>query len=223
MNFCLQNTGHASREQLAIINCKEPYRFAKSCDPAEIPIGDISFCESVFGDQPLGKNFYPSFLQDYFKREIHLTSIDEPVYLSQVFRLIEGNIFIKSAEVWKSNARVWSRHEYFDDCGLYWISEVVNFINEWRYYVANGKLITTGWYLGQDEDKVAPDLNINWPEGFSGAVDFGELDNGEIALVECHAPFACGWYGEDPSLYVEWQKDAWKHSLFWKVNNDRTR
>jgi hypothetical protein len=38
-------------------------------------------------------------------------------------------------------------------------------------------------------------------------------------LVECHAPFACGWYGDDPCLYAEWQRIAWQHSDWWKARN----
>jgi hypothetical protein len=90
-------------------------------------------------------------------------------------------------------------------------------VNEWRYYVANGDVVTTGWYRGEDEDKPAPELPVEWPEGFSGAVDFGELEDGHLALVEAHAPFACGWYGERHEDYARWQLEAWKCSEWWKT------
>jgi hypothetical protein len=53
-------------------------------------------------------------------------------------------------------------------------------------------------------------LNIDWPKGWCGAADFGRLSSGEIALVECHHPYACGWYGEDHSAYVIWVVEGWK-------------
>jgi hypothetical protein len=62
-------------------------------------------------------------------------------------------------------------------------SSVVKFTQEWRYYIANGKVLTTGWYDGDNEDEIAPELNVNYPSGYCGAVDFGRLETGEIALV----------------------------------------
>ncbi|MFM7012647.1 MAG: ATP-grasp domain-containing protein, partial [Betaproteobacteria bacterium] len=98
--------------------------------------------------------------------------------------------------------------------GLWWVSDVVRFENEWRYYVADGDVVAVGWYDGTDEDLPPPPLNVDWPSGFSGAVDFG-LVTGEMTLVEAHAPFACGWYGDDPELFVLWQTIAWEHRDFW--------
>ena len=104
--------------------------------------------------------------------------------------------------------------------GDYWCSEVVKFVNEWRYYVAAGEVVTTGWYDGEDENKPAPELPVDWPSNFSGAVDFGELEDGTIALVECHAPFACGWYGEDGEHYVRWLIDSRACREWWWMGLD---
>ena len=215
--FCIQAQGTCSREQIAIIQaCRvtgDTYRFAQTCGPDEIPIGDVPFCEAVFGKQPEFKNFYPGFLNQYTERTI-IHGISSDFVNNHPF-------FLKSATEWKSEwtSRVFVPGEAWPQ-GTIYISDAVTFTNEWRYYVANGELITSGWYQGNDErndDLAAPELDIDWPAGFSGAVDFGTLDDGRIALVEAHAPFACGWYGDDPVLYLQWQKTAWEHADFWKA------
>lgn len=81
--------------------------------------------------------------------------------------------------------------------------------------MADGDLITTGWYDGNDENEDAPMVGAMWPKGFSGAVDFGRLIDGRIALVECHAPFACGWYGDDHKDYALWLAIGWETRDWW--------
>lgn len=121
------------------------------------------------------------------------------------------DVFVKSAVGYKDwPAKIIKKGEKLPD-GKLMISEVVNFVQEWRYYVANGKVLTTGWYDGPDEDEPAPDLNIKWPQYFCGAVDFGRLSTGEIALVESQDPFACGWYGDDHKAYIEWLVKGWEY------------
>lgn len=70
-----------------------------------------------------------------------------------------------------------------------------------------------GWYSGVDEEDCprAPELGIDFPIGFCGAVDFGILSTGELALVECHPPYACGWYGMDNQLYIDWLVSGWEY------------
>jgi hypothetical protein len=91
------------------------------------------------------------------------------------------------------------------------VSSPVKFTQEWRYYVYAGRIVTSGWYDGDNEEEPAPKLNIKWPVNFCGAVDFGRVD-GRIQLVESHEPFACGWYGEssDNCKYTWWQYCSWQ-------------
>lgn len=44
-----------------------------------------------------------------------------------------------------------------------------------------------------------------------------KYENGRLELVEAHAPFACGWYGDDPSLYALWQIVAWENRQHWLI------
>lgn len=76
----------------------------------------------------------------------------------------------------------------------------------------DGKAVAAKWYSGAVEGP-APSLDIAWPSDFCGAVDFGSLTSGEIALVEANPPYACGWYGtlDEYRVYAEWIVAGWKY------------
>lgn len=218
--FCIEK-GNNSREQLAIINGARKlgidHTTAKVCPIGMIPIGTVQFCEAVFGSQPEVKDFFPMFLRGRFLwREMEM--VQNPI--------LGERMFYKKATEWKSNdpSAVYSsefERESLD--GLYWVSEVVNFVQEWRYYVARGELVATGWYDGFNEDEPAPELDIDWPKGFSAAVDFGRLDNGNMELVEAHAPYACGHYCERHEDYALWQYMAWNSRDYWTERQKNER
>lgn len=209
--FCIQMSDNLTREKKSIINASESmgvdYVFGYVCPENAIPIGSIEFCEGSFGKQPLCKEFYPKFLSRFISRNIEV--VNGPYKCRRP-------AFVKCAARWKStiSAGIYETGQTIPK-GSFYVSDVVKFTNEWRYYVADGEVVTSGWYDGEDEDCPAPELNINWPNHFSGAVDFGTLDDGRLELVEAHAPFACGWYGDDHSLYLLWQMIAWQHRDYW--------
>lgn len=215
--FVIQR-GNSSREQIAIINGSRKlgltWHTSDYCPSDGIPIGDVPFCESVFGRQPHLKNFFPNFISArYLSRDIRL--VDNPA--------VTRPQFYKCATEWKSASESGVRctvDSSMQLCGQWYVSDVVTFTQEWRYYVADGELVTTGWYSGDNEDEPAPELDIAWPGGFSGAVDFGRLDNGRIELVEAHAPFACGWYGDRHEDYALWQYMAWQNRQDWIEYDD---
>lgn len=170
----------------------------------EIPVGSVEFVEDCLKKR-FKPNYYPLFLEDYFKREIwDIESLSE---------IEDGeSLFIKPADRHKRfDARIVSGYEKYEpnfyswQTGPYWASEIRHFKNEWRYYVADGKLLAAYWYLGEDDDAPPPEINIKWPKNFCGAVDFGESRD-EIVLVENNLPYACGWYGgyDDGEIYGEW-------------------
>lgn len=174
-------------------------------DPAElnIPVGSVDFCEKFLGYSPK-PDFYPESLHSWMKRG----------YGWMKFGNVAGqDWFVKSAERYKAYpARIVRRGEKYPEGELVF-SGIVQFTQEWRYYVADGCVLETGWYAGPDDNEPAPDLRIDWPKGFCGAVDFGRLANGVIALVESHHPFGCGWYGDDSAAYVMWLVEGWKYML----------
>lgn len=165
-----------------------------------VPSGTVAWVSEVFG-RVVKPDYYPSFLSSWLKRNVWLT-YEWPL----------ETVFVKPARQHKLfNGGVSTKiKRQKDKKGPFWCSDIVHFKNEWRYYVSYGKVLTAEWYLGKDENKAAPTLNIAWPENWCGAADFGELDNGDIALVEANAPFACGWYGKQNLLYAQFITEGWK-------------
>lgn len=194
MSFSISSNFNG-RETFAIVQTAKDlglsYKITKDPIEGTIPVGDIPYCEKLLGKDERVIDFFPEFLKDYRKRKIWLNS---------------GTGFIKHATQWKSDFK--SQVTNISPNFPFYCSEVVDFVSEWRYYVAEGDLICSGTYSG-DEDP--PDLKIKWIG--SGAFDFGRLSNGEVALVEAHAPFACGWYGENHIDYTYWQYYAWNDFL----------
>lgn len=207
MIFSIQpNSG---RESFAIMNnavkLGSDFQISKECLPDSIPIGSVEYCESILDPKDQIRNFYPDFLKEYLGRKVELVELKDQIFKDKFFKL---------ATKWKADfkSQVISESSNLPQ-GFYYVSDIVKFVQEWRYYVLNGKLITTGWYDGHDEDEPAPELKIEYPANFSGAVDFGRTDDGKVLLVECHAPYACGWYGEDNYDYAYWIFNAYPSYL----------
>lgn len=217
MKFCLQS-GESSREKIAIFSAapKLGYEFvtSKICIANCIPIGTVEYCESILPPRETPIDFYPEFLKEHRHREIGYSTFGGVEGYQKDSPIKRKRFFLKKANEWKSNfkSRIveWNEPIPYD---FYYYSEPIEFIQEWRYYIAGGVQITTGWYDGCDEDEPAPELGIKWPDTFNAAIDFGRLKDGKIALVESHAPFACGWYGDDHAEYVFWQYEAWKRYI----------
>jgi hypothetical protein len=171
-------------------------------EPGDVPIGSVEYCENVLGELGLSRpvpDFYPNWLADRLWRLITSFRVTRDDVT------LQGSAFLKSADGYK----VYPGKVYHDGHkiprGRHLMSSLAQFVQEWRYYVAGGQVVASGWYDGSDDNEPAPGLSITWPAGFCGAVDFGSLSTGEIALVECHHGYACGWYGDDPELFILWQ------------------
>jgi len=207
--FAIQYGYGRSREATAIaqycVMHDSKYRVFKNISDVHkdmIPIGSVEFCEGILG-KTIKPDNYPNFLKQYCHREVYESDVIPP----------NKKLFIKPSDRYKRFTGFISDGETNED-PPYWCSEIVNFVNEWRYYVSYGKVLTGEWYSG-DEINVpdAPELDVTFPEDYCGAVDFGVLDNGKIALVEAHHPFACGWYGKDYKIYADWITKGWEYIL----------
>ena len=195
--------GYKDRESYAVWLAAQElgltWTIAEAAIPGTIPIGTVEFCHPL-SDHPI--DFFPESLKRYLNRWHDFDN-------GGCF--LEGSYFVKDLNCWKTTfeTKLYPDGHYLEN-GNWFISEPVNMRNEWRYYVAEGDVITTGWYRGEDEEAEAP--KIEFPSDFSGAADFADVD-GKLELIECHAPFACGWYGEDHIDYVYWQYFAWNSTI----------
>ena len=214
MKFYIQS-GYDGKEIGALAFCYERDQLAYSAreeyKEGMVPVGTVEFVEQYIGVRT--PDYSPESLSSFFHRKI---------WLSESWP--KEKCFIKPAD----------RHKRFDAkilkslkrpvgygggiatgiyVGPYWCSEIVDFTDEWRYYVANGKVLAAYWYFGQEAEVDPPELDFAFPSSFCGAVDFGRLDSGEVALVENNLPYACGWYGpySEGKIYGEWLEEGFRH------------
>jgi hypothetical protein len=181
-----------------------PCSRAQAVPEGYIPVGTVEWFLKVTGWKIKPETF-PSFLSFWVKRKVWETD-EWP---------LGQRVFIKPLDKYKRfNGRLTDGSYRGKKKPPYLCSEIVTFIDEWRYYVSNGKVVYSAWYLGEtDEDKPAPELNIEWPSDYCGAVDFGMTTDKDIAIVEAHHPFACGWYGTltKYEIYGQWIVDGYEY------------
>lgn len=199
VNFVIQRSYH-DRGVLAVCSTR-PYRISPDLvlKPGEVPLGSVEWTERCLC-RSVAPDYLPTFLSDHLHRRVWTETswpLGKRCFIKPLYR----------HKAWK--AKVYSGRGYSGKKkGPYLCSEVVRFRNEYRYYVANGKVLSGWWYWGDSQDTEqrhegpnppdAPSLpEISWPQDYCGAVDFGELwDSGQLVLIEANAPFSCGWYGE---------------------------
>lgn len=171
------------------------------------PCGSVEWCLSLLGKQ-IVPDYYPNWLNEYLYRKVWYEEkfpLDKTCFIKPADSYKRFTGFVHKAGSYKKKKRN----------GRYWCSEVVEFVNEWRYYVADGTVLCGKWYWGDEVNTPdAPGLDIKIPEGYCGALDFGTLKDGRLALVEAQHPFACGWYGsglDDIELYLKWLENGWEY------------
>ena len=203
---------HCDKEESAILTyCilkRIPYKICNKVEDRPegfIPCGRVDWCDKFLPPERTVPDYYPYFLKGHLFRKIWKTDTWP----------MEAGIFVKPADRHKRYTGFISIGGYRKKKrGPHWCSEAVHFVNEWRYYVADGKILTGEWYSGDEVNTPdAPELNIKIPFDYCGALDFGMLTTGELALVEANSPYACGWYGKQNDLYVEWLVKGWKYMI----------
>lgn len=211
--FALQASlvrGRCAQEEKAILeHCilqKIPYKLCNRVEeiPAGyIPHGEVEWCEHFIPEERTIPNYYPEFLQQYLFRSVWRADswpLGSKVFIKPADRHKRFTGFVTSGGYRKKKK------------GPFCCSDIVAFTNEWRYYVADGQVLTGEWYSGDEINTPdAPELHVKIPEDFCGTLDFGTLKTGEFALVEAHPPYACGWYGKNHKLYVEWLIKGWAY------------
>lgn len=141
LQSCLirDNKSNYKEESAVLIYCalnKIPHKVCnRSEDRPEgyIPVGKVEWCENFLPKEKTIPDYYPEFLKDYLFRK---------VWKTDTWPMSKG-VFVKLSDHHK-------RFTGFITIGGYrkkkrgplYCSEVVKFTNEWRYYVAEGKVLT---------------------------------------------------------------------------------
>lgn len=207
VNFCNQNDDYQVLFISDILGMKR--------EPVFI-VGSVEFVESIKGKKI--PNYYPEWTQKHRFRLIrYYQKIPKGIYYLNLIPTEKS--FIKPADQYKKfDGFVGFAEEVIKERGKfpYYFSEVVNFVDEWRYYISNGKVLCSWWYQGNEQtcedNPHGPKLDMDIPEDFSGTIDMGYLSTGEFALVECHHPYAIGWYGEvsEGKDYIEFMEEGFR-------------
>jgi len=180
-----------------------PHIKSTTPNPDYIPIGSVEWCLENLGTN-IPPDYFPDFMYKYLYRKIG--------YNKHVrTKKLKGKCFVKPNDRYKKFDGYITDEDFGETRDDYIYSEVVNFVEEWRYYISKGKIITANWYKGEEKIIDPPELKVDMPEDFSGTLDMGLLDNGKFALVESHHPFACGWYNKNWDLYKQWITDGWEY------------
>lgn len=153
------------------------------------------------------------FVLDYYKRNYGVEEV-EPINIPKELRVDrflkrklftskeevpEGEkVFVKSLRKFKEFTEIVKKEDIPE--GEYLISEVVEFLSEWRGFVLDGELLDMRSYAGNF--KVQPDYTIvdemiesyeSSPRAYT--LDVGVTDHGETVIIEVHEFFSCGLYG----------------------------
>ena len=207
----LNNKEQKTAQMYAIVN-DIPFVFIKNINSpipeGFIPVGSVEWTLKLL-NKNITPDYYPEFLKEWLHRKVWKSKwpLKKDVFVKPADRYKRFTGFVTKTNGYAGKKR-----------GILWCSEVVTFVDEWRYYVCNGKVLTAEWYWNnkletEGEPLPAPELDIRWPEGWCGAADFGSLPDGKIALIEAQHPFAIGWYGDSSKdkLYLEFLVEGWKY------------
>lgn len=198
-------TGHSIESKAIMIACilnKIPFCYIiheKFLKADYIPVGSIKFTQKCLG-RIIKPDYYPEYMSQYIGRKIWETD-KWP---------LNERVFIKPSDISKRfSGRITNGKYKGKKKGPYICSEIVNFVDEWRYYVVNGEVVFANQYIGKNEtEKEAPIFPISLDKSLCATIDMGITNDGRFLLIEVHEPYSCGWYGkmtpQNCEIYAKW-------------------
>jgi len=195
-----------------------------------VPVGSVEFVSKYM---ELANITYPTF--DCYPHELsqYMTRHRYVMYASEALQWGE-DCFVKPVKLKLFNGFIRKRDGQYDEHDqeqfdilksnpdeLVYVSDIVKFQSEWRYYISQNKVMGAGRYDPDGEDDaLVPDqsivqeaVDIMFKSGFNYyTLDFGVLDTGETELVEANDAWAIGLYEKalTPKVYTEWLANRWK-------------
>jgi hypothetical protein len=185
--------------------------------------------ERLGGNTPANMD-YPDCLWPYLHRglrratlqDAHRLCVDDkvepPVFIKPVtgHKEFDGHTLSRFRDLIRTAAWVTQAPET-----EVWISEVVEFVTECRYFVSRGKVVGVGFYRGDplqlpNGSVVAEAVKVYEATGeapVAYTIDFGVLNTGETALVEVNDGFAFGCYGLSALKHCRMLEDRWCQML----------
>lgn len=175
----------------------------------DIPVGSLDFVQTILNTsiQPI---LIPNQLQthEFLHRKVSICNSQQEIAKTAV-KWNAHHVFVKSASQPKCDYgdfySIWKVLQLPKD--RYFVSEIVDFISEWRCFVYQGKLVGARPYDG--DEWIAPHKETveKMIAAYQDAPEAYTLDAGVIrsetglftAAIEVHDFVSCGLYGfEDP-------------------------
>lgn len=158
---------------------------------------------------------YPESISKYLGRRIWKSTINTINNNPDLW-----NVFVKPVRRKTFKGRVVRSTADLIGCGStnadqeIYVSELLNFVSEYRVFVRYGEIIDVRHYAG--DWSVFPDASIikncvnEYKEGINTyAIDFGVTDKGTTNLIEVNVSGAIGAYGLDPIMYAKFMSARW--------------
>lgn len=193
-----------------------------------VPVGSVEFLRaamSAAGIKEPEPMSYPPELLRYCGRGIRQVKAGEVLgswFVKPVrTKLFSGFVFETMADPRNLSEHDREQHEAFmaiDATEPVWISDVVSFQSEWRYYVQGRTILGKARYDpdGADDapapdDAVVAEIVGALPTPNPCAVDIGVLSGGETVLVEVNDAWAIGLYRDAMSAkdYLQFLANRW--------------
>lgn len=167
---------------------------------------------------------YPDELMSFLRRRVRRSTIreahrlivddrfDPPIFIKPVtgHKEFTGHVLAVYRDMIRTAG--WSSEE--QDTPV-WMSDVVEFVAEWRYFVHRGEIVGVGHYHG--DPLRAPDPTVvrtavaaytRSPAAYT--IDFGVLTDDTTALVEVNDGFSFGCYGLNPYPHAQMLATRWQ-------------
>lgn len=166
---------------------------------------------------------YPEALRPWFGRHVRRALLPEAHMLLGPKQRDPRPWFVKpvrpkafTGDVFDDGADLYNATAHLDEDEPVWMSEVVEFVSEWRCFVTDGSLVGIKHYRGNPwvlpaKVDVVPMVRESMALGRAGlSVDVGVTKDGRTLLVECNDGYALGYYGLDSLAYAELLIARWR-------------
>lgn len=162
---------------------------------------------------------YPREINKFLYRDVLIKKAKDinnfPCFIKPAIRLKKFTGFVAQGKEDLHNFIYVSGNE------ICYVSNVVNFVSEWRVFVLNEKILDIKPAPSNVDHKLELDLNVIdksvkllGRKRIGYAVDFGLLDNGKTALIEVNDGYSLGSYGLDKEKYFSLLSNRWIQLMY---------
>lgn len=178
-------------------------------------IGDVWLALDKIGKPRPEQLDYPDELKEYLGREITKTNLYNVRYSikKQFVKPVFQKLF--TGFIWSGIKSDRLRIATFDDDTECYVSDIVDFVSEYRCFILDKEILGVKIYKG--DWSIAPNRSViesavlkfkSAPIAYS--LDFGITNDSRTLLVEVNDGFSLGAYGLPPVLYAEMISARWE-------------